>query len=66
MNHPVNIREQLYGLIEEMDKYHWLFTKDPVRDYSRVKKWSFGEVVRFIIGMEGKSLKEEILKYRLP
>ncbi len=63
MNHPVNIREQLYGLIEEMDKYHWLFTKDPVRDYSRVKKWSFGEVVRFIIGMEGKSLKEEILKY---
>ena len=63
MDFPDSIKIQLLSMIEEMDKYHWLFTKAPGKDFSRVKKWSFGEVMRFIICMEGKSLKEELLKH---
>lgn len=46
-----------------MDTYHWLFTKNPNTDFSRKKKWSFEEVMKFIITMEGKSLKDELLEY---
>lgn len=46
-----------------MDTYHWLFTKNPDTDFSRKKKWSFEEVMKFIITMEGKSLKDELLEY---
>jgi hypothetical protein len=56
------IKEKLLSLIKELDQYHWLFTRNAEKDFSRVKKWSFGEVVRFIISMEGKSLKDELLK----
>ena len=63
MRYSAIIKEKLLSLINEMDQYHWLFTRNPVKDFSRIKKWSFGEIVRFIISMEGKSLKDELLKY---
>lgn len=55
-------KEKLFSLIKEMDTYHWLFTKNPNTDFSRKKKWSFEEVMKFIITMEGKSLKDELLE----
>ena len=57
------IKEKLLSIISEMDRCHWLFTRNPKKDFSRIKKWSFGEVMRFIISMEGKSLKDELLEY---
>lgn len=63
MNYPAFIKEKLLSLINEMDQYHWLFTRNSEKDFSRIKKWTFGEVVRFIITMEGKSLKDELLKH---
>ena len=62
MSYSSWIKEKLLSLIKEMDQYHWLFTRNAKKDFSRVRKWSFGEVVRFIISMEGKSLKDELLK----
>lgn len=46
-----------------MDTYHWLFTKNSEVDFSRKKKWSFEELIKFIITMEGNSLKDELLKF---
>lgn len=63
MNYSTFIKEKLVSLINEMDQYHWLFTRNAEKDFSRIKKWSFGEVVRFIISMEGKSLKDELLEH---
>ena len=57
------IKEKLLSLINEMDQYHWLFTRTPGKDFSRIKKWSFAEILRFIISMEGKSLKDELLEH---
>ena len=63
MKYSVEVKEKLLSLISEMDMYHWLFTKHPETDFSRVKKWSFEETVKFILFMEGKSLKDELLEY---
>ena len=63
MDFSAIIKEKLLSLINEMDQYHWLFTHNPEKDFSRIKKWSFGEIVRFIITMEGKSLKDELLEH---
>ena len=60
MNYSTFIKEKLVSLINEMDQYHWLFTLNAEKDFSRIKKWSFGEIMRFIISMEGKSLKDEL------
>lgn len=46
-----------------MDKYHWLFTKNPDKDFSRIKKWSFSEVLRFMLTVEGEAVRDELLKY---
>ena len=48
MNYSTFIKEKLVSLINEMDQYHWLFTRNAEKDFSRIKKWSFGEIMRFI------------------
>ena len=63
MSYSTFIKEKLQSLINEMDHYHWLFTRNPEKDFSRIKKWTFGEILRFIISMEGKSLKDELLEH---
>ena len=63
MSYSAFIKKKLQALIDEMDHYHWLFTRNPEKDFSRIKKWSFGEILRFIISMEGKSLKDELLEH---
>ena len=63
MNYSTFIKEKLVSLINEMDQYHWLFTRNAEKEFSRIKKWSFGEIMRFIISMEGKSLKDELLEH---
>ena len=63
MSYSAFIKEKLLSLVNEMDQHHWLFTRNPEKDFSRIKKWSFGEIIKFIITMEGKSLKDELLEH---
>ena len=63
MSYSAFLKEKLLSLIREMEPYHWLFTRSPEKDFSRIRKWSFSEVMRFIISMEGKSLKDELWEY---
>lgn len=63
MNAAASIKQKLFELIEEMEKECYLYTRNPLKDFRRVKKWSFADVMKFIISMEGNSLKDEILKY---
>ena len=63
MSYSAFIKDKLLSLINEMDQYHWLFTRNAEKDFSRIKKWTFGEIMRFIISMEGKSLKDELLEH---
>lgn len=63
MSFSTEVKQKLFTLIDEMDSYHWLFTKNPGKDFSRKKKWSFAETIKFMLTMEGKSLKDELLQY---
>ena len=63
MNDSKKVKQKLLSIVEEMDSYHWLFTRNPETDFSRKKKWSFEEVMKFMLTMEGKSIKDELLEY---
>ena len=63
MNFSTEVKQKLFSIIEEMDFYHWLFTKSPEKDFSRKKKWSFDKIMKFMLSTEGKSLKDELLEY---
>lgn len=63
MNFSTEVKQKLLSIIEEMDACHWLFTKSPDKDFSRVKKWSFERIMNFMLAMEGKSLKDELLQF---
>lgn len=63
MTHSIEVKNKLFSIIEEMNSCHWLFTKNPDKDFSRKKKWSFEEIMKFMLVMEGKSLKDELLQY---
>lgn len=63
MNYSTEVKQKLLSIIEEMGSYRWLFTKNPETDFSRKKKWSFKEIIKFMLTMEGKSLKDELLEY---
>lgn len=63
MSYSIWLKEKLLSIIKEMDQAPWLFARDPPRDFSRVKKWSLSETIRFIISMEGKAVRDELLEY---
>ena len=63
MNFSLSVKEKLFSMIKEMETYHWLFSRNPDSDFSRKKKWSFEDVIRFMLTMEGRSMKDELLEY---
>ena len=63
MNFSIEVKQTLFSLIDEMEQYRWLFTKIPQKIFSRMKKWSFSEVIKFILMAESGSLRDELLKY---
>lgn len=63
MDYATNIKNRLFTLIDEMNSSCWLFTRNPNKDFTRKKKWSFSEIMKFMIAMEGKSLKDELNEY---
>lgn len=46
-----------------MNSSRCLFSKNPDTNFTRIKKWSFSEIIKFMISMEGKSLKDELYEY---
>ena len=63
MNYSKKVKTELLSIIDEMETYQWLFTKNPEKDFSRKKKWSFSEMLKFMLTLEGKTLKNELLKF---
>ena len=63
MDYATKIKNQLFTIVDEMNLYRWLFVTNPNKDFTRKKKWSFSEMMKFIISMEGKSLKDELHEY---
>ena len=45
MNNSTLIKAELLALIKEMEQYHWLFTRNPETDFTRIKKWCKRQVL---------------------
>lgn len=63
MSFSDEVKATLWKLINEMSVDTEPFTVNPEKDFKRKKKWDFASIMKFIISMEGKSLKDELLKY---
>lgn len=63
MDYATTIKKKLLNLIDEMNSSRHQFTRNPHTDFSREKKWSFAKIFKFMISMEGKSLKDELYEY---
>ena len=61
MDFSVQVKHTLFSIIDKMNDHRWLFTKTPGKDFSREKKWSFHKMIKFMISMESRSLKDELL-----
>lgn len=64
-DYPTIVKQKLNDLIKNMSDFHWLFTKNPGRDFSRqhLGKLSFYDTMRLIIGMGKGSTSDEIMDY---
>lgn len=63
MTFSEEVKAALWDIIGEMANNVSNYSVHPEKDFSRKKKWDFATLVKFIISMEGQSLKNELHKY---
>ena len=57
---PSAIRKTLHRIISKTTKYQYLFSKNWRTDFTRNRKIGMADVITAILGMEGKSLPDEL------
>lgn len=62
---PQTVKSTLAGIISEMAKSPWLFSKNPSADFSRDRKLNFENSLFFLLSMEGKAIDDELLGFFL-
>ena len=65
MNFSEEVKTTLWSMIDQMATNLSQFTVNPEKDFSRKKKWDFPTLMKFIISMEGQSLKNELHKQKV-
>ena len=63
MKFPEEVKTTLWEIIDEMADNVSNYSVNPKKDFSRKKKWDFAALVKFIISMDGQSLKNGLHKY---
>ena len=64
-NYPLHLKERLFSLIDDMASVSWLYCMNPGRDFTRFKKISFSDTMKFILAMEGSTVDKELVDYFL-
>lgn len=57
------LRKTLENCIDELDAIHSLFVHNPETDFTRNRKISFSDTCWFLIGLQGKSMPNEVLDF---
>ena len=58
-----NLNTTLRKCIDELDTIHSLYVKNPDKDFTRNRKISFSDTLWFLIGLQGKSMPNEVLDF---
>ena len=59
----LDLKQTLESCISELDSIHYLFCKDPEKDFTRNRKISFRDTFRFLIQLQSKSLSNEMMDF---
>jgi len=62
-NFSNKVRNKLFSIISEMNKYSWLFVKNPGHDFTRKSPLSFDKMMKLMISMEGQSIRKELYNF---
>ena len=58
-----SLRKTLENCIHELDSIHSLFVQNPNADFTRNRKITFSDTCWFLIGLQGKSMPNEVLDF---
>jgi IS4 transposase len=58
-----SLRKTLQNCIHELDYIHSLFVQNPNADFTRNRKITFSDTCWFLIGLQGKSMPNEVLDF---
>ena len=59
----LTLKDRLNACISELDSIHHLFCQNPKTDFTRKRKVSFEDTIRFMIELQSKSLPNEVIDY---
>ena len=57
------LKKKLWNIIDEMEKYQYLFVNRWDKDFSRKRKLTFSTMIRLLLSMNGNTLNKELLDY---
>lgn len=60
---PVTLKKNLLSIISDMQSAPHLFVKQPGKDFSRKRKLSFSDTVRFLLSMNGNTMRREWMEF---
>ena len=63
MNYSQHVKDILFEKIKEVAQNSRLYCQNPDKDFTRMRKLGFEEMLRLITMMEGGSIKKELLTY---
>jgi len=59
----LKLKNDLKGLIADMEKCSYIFVKNPQTDFTRNRSLSFSTTINLLLSMGGNSLNKELLEY---
>ncbi|WP_287450176.1 hypothetical protein [Sellimonas sp.] len=60
---PVTLKKNLLSIISDMQSRSQLFVKQPGKDFSRNRKVSFSDTIRFLLSMNGNTIRREWMEF---
>ena len=60
---PTMLKQNLLRTISNMQEVSQLFVKQPEKDFSRKRKISFADTIRFLLSMNGNTVPKEWMDY---
>ena len=60
---PKTIKRTLKRCISEISAHPEVFAKKPEKDFTRVRKLPFDQILKFVLSMTGKSIRSELMDY---
>jgi len=65
-NHSLFVKKNLMSTIDDMASKKEEFVKNPTKDFTRNRKLSFEETIKFMLSMGGGSVNKELIEHFHP